>query len=302
MSCVLIERSNVIRDPADVTTAPKLTCCVSIKHHRHREGDERVYEMWTPRPGSGFTKMPSEKLVLTLKVFFKDGVLDNNSIVDQAGVNGNVRSRRTVTPPDDSNANEIGVLVTEHGKSRYLENGIWTSLRSEFRDLKDILDENSDDESSDGRASVAPAAFSSDGSRLLFGSPASSTGLRSLHPQPVEAFKLWQAYLDNINPLIKLFHAPTVQQLISEANGNLDNVPRNVEALLFAIYSISIESLSDGECVAITGAPKETARQQFRSGAQHALINASFLKTSDLMVLQALTLFIVSDSLQRYSL
>lgn len=233
---------------------------------------------------------------------FKDGVLDNNSIVDQAGVNGNVRSRRTVTPPDDSNANEIGVLVTEHGKSRYLENGIWTSLRSEFRDLKDILDENSDDESSDGRASVAPAAFSSDGSRLLFGSPASSTGLRSLHPQPVEAFKLWQTYLDNINPLIKLFHAPTVQQLISEANGNLDNVPRNVEALLFAIYSISIESLSDRECVAITGAPKETARQQFRSGAQHALINASFLKTSDLMVLQALTLFIVSDSLQRYSL
>ncbi|KAF1354080.1 hypothetical protein EJ07DRAFT_158705 [Lizonia empirigonia] len=242
----------------------------------------RIYENALRKPG-----IDPESL-------FKDGALDNNSIVDQAGVNGNAHSRRTVTPPDNSNANEIGVLVTEHGKSRYLENGIWTSLRSEFRDLKEILDENSDEESSDGRASVAPAAFSSDGSRLLFGSPASSTGQRSLHPQPVEAFKLWQTYLDNINPLIKLFHAPTVQQLISEANGNLDNVPRNVEALLFAIYSISVESLSDGECVAITGEPKDTARQRFRSGAQHALINASFLKTSDLMVLQALTLFILS--------
>jgi hypothetical protein len=122
----------------------------------------------------------------------------------------------------------------------------------------------------------------------------SSTGLRPLHPQPVEAFRLWQAYLDNINPLVKLFHAPTVQQLISEANGNLNAVPRNVEALLFAIYCIAVESLSDGECIAITREPKDVVRQRFRSGAQHALINASFLKTSDLMVLQALTLFIVS--------
>lgn len=188
---------------------------------------------------------------------------------------------------------EVGVLVTEHGKSRYLENGIWTSLRSEFRDLNEILDETSDEEA-DGGIGCTREALSPDVSRLMFGSPTSSMGLRHLHPQPVEAFKLWQTYLDNINPLIKLFHAPTVQQLISDAYGNLDTVPRNVEALLFAIYCISVESLSDGECISTTGESKHVARQRFRTGAQHALINASFLKTSDLMVLQALTLFIVS--------
>jgi hypothetical protein len=69
-----------------------------------------------------------------------------------------------------------------------------------------------------------------------------------LHPNPVQIFKLWQSYLDNINPLVKVFHAPTVQQLISDASGDLDNVDRNVEALLFAIYCIVTESLSDGEC------------------------------------------------------
>lgn len=213
---------------------------------------------------------------------------------DIPSTNGKSPVHRAETAGEKANSPEIGVLITEHGKSRYLENGIWTSLRSEFRDLKEILDETSDEESSGDNVGSAPEAFSPDASRLLFGTPTSSTGLRSLHPQPVQAFKLWQAYLDNINPLVKLFHAPTVQQMISEANGNLEEIPRNTEALLFAIYCIVVESLSDGECVAITGETKDVARQRFRSGAQHALINASFLKTSDLMVLQALTLFIVS--------
>jgi hypothetical protein len=55
-----------------------------------------------------------------------------------------------------------------------------------------------------------------------------------------------------------------------------------------------VETLSEGECTEIMYEPKSVVVQRFRSGAQNALINASFLKTSDLMVLQALTLFIVS--------
>jgi hypothetical protein len=192
-----------------------------------------------------------------------------------------------------SGPGEMGVLVSENGKSRYLDNGIWTSLRSEFRDLKEILDETSDEESADSQGRQIHD-LPPDGSQLLFGSPTSLIGLRTLHPKPIVVFKLWQTYLDNINPLIKVFHAPTVQQTITEAVSNIDKVPCNAEALLFAIYCVSIESLSDEECVAITGESKDTARQRYRSGAQHALINASFLKTSDLMVLQALTLFIVS--------
>jgi hypothetical protein len=223
--------------------------------------------------------------------------LQKNDKIDRSSTTncqGNVS--RPGAAHTEPNPSEIGVLVTEHGKSRYLENGIWTSLRSEFRDLREILDETSDEEPPDETICWAPEAFSSDGSRLLFGSPTSSVGLRPLHPQPVQAFKLWQCYLDNINPLVKVFHAPTVQQVVTEANGNLDQVPRNVEALLFAIYCITLESLSDGECTAIMSEPKVAVRERFRSGAQHALINASFLKTSDLMVLQALTLFIVSFS------
>lgn len=41
---------------------------------------------------------------------------------------------------------EAGVLISDDGKSRYLENGIWTSLQSEFRDSKELLEEESDED------------------------------------------------------------------------------------------------------------------------------------------------------------
>ncbi|KAH7091573.1 hypothetical protein FB567DRAFT_558421 [Paraphoma chrysanthemicola] len=44
---------------------------------------------------------------------------------------------------------EAGVLVTDEGRSRYLENGIWTSLQSEFRAARDILEDSSDDDSTE---------------------------------------------------------------------------------------------------------------------------------------------------------
>lgn len=205
-----------------------------------------------------------------------------------SGINGLLQHRGT------HHSTDVGVLVSKAGKSRYLENGIWTSLQSEFRDTQEILDDSSDEESADIRESISPQLCTPNGTDILFGSPISQTALRPLHPEPVQIFKLWQTYLDNINPLVKLFHAPTVQQLISDASGDLNDVPRNLEALLFGIYCVSVESLADDECITMLGTSKSAALQRFRAGAQCALINASLMKSSDVMVLQAFVLFIVS--------
>ncbi|KAF2464233.1 uncharacterized protein BDR25DRAFT_346753 [Lindgomyces ingoldianus] len=193
---------------------------------------------------------------------------------------------------------DAGVLISGDGKSRYLENQLWTSLRGEFRDSKELLEESSEEEDFQDSSGSSPVAFSNDGSNLLFGIAKSATNLRHAHPQPVQVFKLWQTYLDNINPLVKVFHTPTVQQQILNSSGNLDEIPKNIEALLFGIYCISLGSIGDAECDAIMGEPKAIVTQRFRSAAQHALINANFLKSSDLMVLQAFVLFLLS--LQNY--
>lgn len=188
---------------------------------------------------------------------------------------------------------DSGMLFAEEGKSRYLENHLWTSISSEFRDNQKILQDSSDGEEAERDYRSTPE-MPSEPSDLLFGTPRSSNDVRCLHPQPVQIFKLWQTYLDNVNPLVKIFHTPTIQQLILNATGNLENVPKNLEALMFGIYCCVLVSLSDAECDAIMGEGKSTVLRRFRSGCQQALINASFLKSSDMMVLQALVLLLLS--------
>jgi hypothetical protein len=200
------------------------------------------------------------------------------------------KGRSSKTDPD------AGVLVSGEGKSWYIENGLWTHLRGAFRDSKELLDDSSDDDEGHFETQdnpFTPEMFSADGSSLLFGTPKSAPSLRHLHPQPVQIFQLWQKYLENVDFSIKVFHTPTIQKVVLDASGNLNNLPKTVEALLFAIYAMSVTSLSDAECHTMLGEPKSIVGQRFRSGAQHALVNANFLKTADIMVLQAFVLFLV---------
>ncbi|KNG50711.1 c6 transcription factor [Stemphylium lycopersici] len=191
-------------------------------------------------------------------------------------------------------ASEAGVLIMEKGKSRYLENGIWTSLRGEFRETREILDESSDEESLSSGSRDSPEVIGIDGTALVMGISSRSTDLQSFHPDPIQVLKLWQVYLDNINPLVKICHVPTVQRLVFNASDSLYALPRDLEALLFAIYCITVQSIGDEQCIAMLGQPRATAIRRFRRGAKQALINANFLKSASFMLLQAFTLFILS--------
>ncbi|KAF2265096.1 hypothetical protein CC78DRAFT_212384 [Lojkania enalia] len=217
-----------------------------------------------------------------------------------AATNRSTDEPRIPDVQDGKPALDAGVLVAQEGKSVYLDNALWTSLKEEFRDSRELLDESSDEHSMYESQGATREAVSSDVGNLLIGTSKTTLNLRTFHPQPVQIFKLWQTYLENINPLVKVFHTPTIQQIILNASSDLDAVSRSVEALLFGIYSISISSSSDSECDAIMGEPKAVVSQRFRFAAQHALINASFLKSSDTTVLQAYVLFLLS--LQNFDL
>lgn len=170
---------------------------------------------------------------------------------------------------------EVGVLLLEEGKSRYLENDLWASLQKDLRESREMLDEVFDEESFSGSSHDSPATMPTDGASIILRAHSVSRNPQSLHPTPTQARNLWQAYLNNINPLVRVCYAPTLEQLILNANGNLHALPRDVEALLFAIYFLTVESLNDQECIEMLGQPKSIAIRRFRQGAQHALINAN---------------------------
>lgn len=135
--------------------------------------------------------------------------------------------------------------------------------------------------------------IASDGGELLFSTPMTEGSIRDLHPSTVQIFRLWQYFLDNINPLVKLFHAPTVQQKVLEASADLDNVSKETEALMFGIYATAVTTLNDAQCESMLGETRAVLLKKFHNGARQALLRAGLLRTSDMTVLQAFFLYMV---------
>lgn len=127
---------------------------------------------------------------------------------------------------------------------------------------------------------------------LLFAAP-SVEDIAILHPQPVQIFRLWQTFLDNVNPLLKLFHAPTVQQQVLDASADLSKVSKSMHVLMFGIYAMAISSLNFDECEAMFGEEKKPLLKKYQNGCRQALIRASFLRTADMPVLQGYVLYLV---------
>ncbi len=129
---------------------------------------------------------------------------------------------------------------------------------------------------------------------LLFGSCRITVDLATLHPDPVQIFRLWQIYLDNVNPLLKVTHTPSLQGRIIEAASNITNTNPTLEALMFSIYCTSILSLTVEDCQTMFGSSKEDLSMKYQFGCQQALLSCRFLRSSHRDCLTALYLYLVS--------
>lgn len=127
-----------------------------------------------------------------------------------------------------------------------------------------------------------------------FGSHRTNTDLAALHPGPVQIFRLWQVYLDNINPLLKIIHAPSLQGRIIEAASNLTSISTTLEALMFSIYCTSLATITAEDCQTMFDSSKEDLLLRFQSGCQQALWKSGFLRSTDRDCLTALFLYLVS--------
>lgn len=113
------------------------------------------------------------------------------------------------------------------------------------------------------------------------------------HPSAIQIFQLWQIYLNNVDPLLKLTHTPTLQVRIIEASANLDKVSRSLEALMFSIYLMAITSTSEEDALSVFNEKRTDLLSKYGRAAQQALVNAEFMRTPDLTLLQAYLLYCV---------
>lgn len=160
------------------------------------------------------------------------------------------------------------------------------------------MDDDSEEEEEDSQLSgQSPAETSTSQSSVLFGSsPLHQRELRLLHPPPAQLTALFYYYQNNVDPMVKLLHIPSLRKLVMRASANIDAIPSGnyIEALLFSMYYAAITSLTQEECLHNFHDGRDSLLARYRSGTESALSNADLLCTKEIGTLQALVIFLVS--------
>ncbi|CAH0050943.1 unnamed protein product [Clonostachys solani] len=115
---------------------------------------------------------------------------------------------------------------------------------------------------------------------------------RSLHPSPSQIPFYWQTFVENVEPLIKIFHIPSMNKLIREMQRSIRFLSPSKEAFMFAMYFAAVTSMTPNEVQELLDQDKETLAAQYRLATEKALAKAEFMSSSDLMTLQAFVLFL----------
>ena len=58
----------------------------------------------------------------------------------------------------------------------------------------------------------------------------------TLHPHAEISHQLWQVFVDNVHPLTKMVHVPTLEPALKRAMFNTEQIPRGFEALMVSPF------------------------------------------------------------------
>ena len=101
---------------------------------------------------------------------------------------------------------------------------------SKFLDAKELLQGELEDEIFEISIIRNFDAIGTDHVEIMFPSQPLQS-LEDLHPLPVHIFRFQQIFLANVNPLVKVLHAPSVQHQILDASADLKKISRGLEEL-----------------------------------------------------------------------
>nr|POF07160.1 transcription factor vrtr1 [Quercus suber] len=179
------------------------------------------------------------------------------------------------------------LIATAQSGKRYVESHLWKDLSDD--DLEPSSDEGEDDDDTyRGVHATDPLSAS------ILGPLSPMTDLINLHPTYEAACKMWQLYVDRIDPICKILHLPTGYAMVQRSAANPSSVSRRTEVLLFAIYHFAIRVLTDAECDDLFRQRRNTLLSSYHDAFRQSLVNASFLRSTDFQTLQAYTLFLLS--------
>ena len=250
-------------------------------------------------------KRPTEQeLMERLRQY--EGLLKKNNIavepVDDMEIEEVTTDNATVPASSMAGtAGSVGRVKDEEPPTGHVKN-FWDAMHQRPLDQRDESEqpaENSsdnnatfDDLSEPAIVKVWGRVFESDHNHL-FGDSKVNVPLATLHPSHVQIFRLWQIYSDNVNPLLKVTHAPTLQARILDAAVDISSVSRELEALMFSVYCTAIITMTEDDCRSVLGGTKVGLLRKYQDACHQALINCGFLRSRDRDCLTAFFLYLV---------
>ncbi|ETN46654.1 uncharacterized protein HMPREF1541_00840 [Cyphellophora europaea CBS 101466] len=188
-----------------------------------------------------------------------------------------------------------GRLVGTRDSSRYVDGSLWTTLEAAL-----ASHESFDDTPMESEAAASPRRPHRQSSWPLLEENQPMYDLSLIRPRTDRVFPLWQVYLENVDPVLKLLHVPTTQRRLMQASQTSQGFPASFEALTFAIYHAVVTSMQTSVLGSIVAADeRHDLLRKYDIGIERALANADFMKTPDMFCLQALTLYLSCARLRR---
>lgn len=116
------------------------------------------------------------------------------------------------------------------------------------QETHDLTEDDSDEYDAEATPdSAAQEKYARDHQSFILGYRSADVDLRALHPLPSQIPFLWQVFQENVDPILKILHVPTMDTFIREIRKNMDSLTPSTEALMFSIYYASITSLDEEE-------------------------------------------------------
>ncbi|KAL4875139.1 fungal-specific transcription factor domain-containing protein [Aspergillus karnatakaensis] len=124
--------------------------------------------------------------------------------------------------------------------------------------------------------------------------PQPNIDIESLRPAAPMVAVLWQRYLDVVDPLIKIFHTPTVQKLVVKAIHGRTKLNRASHCLLFAIYYAAVAAMSREDCENELEEDRRVLLKRYGVAVTYCLSHQNLLECRNMTVLQAFSIYLIT--------
>jgi hypothetical protein len=223
------------------------------------------------------------------------------SLSGEVGVeNGQGNVEKGGTPEED------GDEAPSPTVGQYLGSPFWSSLTTEVQAIRDALEDEPGEQDHDtSTPETNTTTHAANGTQVnpndfdFFVCPPGAIYVMPgalVEPAQQVQPELIDAFMDNVGPMFKLFHTPSLRRFLEHGQpylGHDANSP-GLKALRAAIWYAAVNTLSDDECQVTLGQGRRELMQQYRRATDVLLAQADLANTTDLATVQALLISLVS--------